>query len=143
MTQRAVELSITPRLLMLENKLTGPGVRLEGLTDKLDFAQEYIALQLQEVKDDLHRARIAMDATKGWMEKKDDEEQKASRKKSNRREERSQRRCTEDSASSGNDGDTSDASDSSDEEEEDRKHNGLKPLKATDPRFANLVYYRR
>ena len=74
MTQRAVELSITPRLLMLENKLTGLEVRLEGLTDKLDFAQEDIGLQLQEVKDDLHRTRIAMDATQGWMENKDYEE---------------------------------------------------------------------
>ena len=64
MTQRAVELSITPRLLMLENKLTGLEVRLEGLADKLEVAQEEIVVQLQEVKDDLQRARIVLDATK-------------------------------------------------------------------------------
>ena len=66
-TQRAVELSITPRLLMLESKLTGLEVRLEGQADKLDFAQEEIFLQLQDVKEDLQRARVVMDAIQGWM----------------------------------------------------------------------------
>ena len=100
MTQRAVELSITPRLLMLDNKLTGLGVCLEGLADKLEFALKEIVVQVQEVKDDLQRARIVKDATQDWIEKKDEEELEASRKNSNRRKARCKRRHTEDSASS-------------------------------------------
>ena len=83
--QRTVELSITPRLLLLENKLTGLKARLEGLADKLEFLLEEIMMQVQEVKDDLQRTRIVMDSIQRRMEKKIDEELKARRKKSSRR----------------------------------------------------------
>ena len=65
--------------MMVENKLTELEARLESLTDKIDFAQEDIGLQLKEVMCDLRKARIAIHATKSWMKKKDDEKQEAKR----------------------------------------------------------------
>ena len=85
-------------------------------------------MQVQEVNDDLQRARIVLDATQGWMEKKNDEELEASRKKSSQREARSKRRNTKDSAGSGRYDETSDSNDSSYDETATKKHKGLKTL---------------
>ena len=66
-----LELKISPRVLMLEKRLTGLEVRLEGLADKLEFVQEDTVVQLQEMRDDLQKARVVMDATKaGWKKTK-------------------------------------------------------------------------
>ena len=55
---------------MLKSKLAGLEVRLEGLADKLEFAQEDIVVQLQQVTEELYKALITMDTTQGWMEKR-------------------------------------------------------------------------
>ena len=58
-----MEFSISHRLFLLEIKLPELEARLEDLVDKLEFAQEDIGLQLLEVKDEFHKARIDMCAT--------------------------------------------------------------------------------
>ena len=50
---------------MLKNKLAGLEVRLESLADKLEFEQEHVFVQLLELKEDIHKARIVIDATQG------------------------------------------------------------------------------
>ena len=47
---------------MLEKKLTDLEIRLEGLAEKLEFAQEEVFVQVQAVKDELLRTRVFMDA---------------------------------------------------------------------------------
>ena len=43
---------------------------LYDLVDKLDFIHEDLGLQLNDVKEDLQRARVIMDATPvGWKKK--------------------------------------------------------------------------
>ena len=69
-----------PCLLMFENKLEDFEVRLEALADKLEFFLEDIVVQLQEVKEILHKERFTMDTTQDWMDKKDDPKLEASQK---------------------------------------------------------------
>ena len=48
-----MELTITIRLIMLENKITELEFLLKFLADEPEFSQEHIIVQRQELRDDL------------------------------------------------------------------------------------------